>query len=149
MRMQIFLRLSLLHGFLVIACFSTPAAAHDPSGHAGHPAPADEAAMKAQHERMGRFHAAAATLSDAIIRSDVKAASEGALQLHESLEGHEKDVPHKNRARSKEFHGLYVELGKRTEKMTAAIRASDLPKAAAAYGQVLSVCAACHKKFRD
>ena len=50
---------------------------------------------------------------------------------------------------AKEFHALYVELGKRTEKMKASIRANDLSKAAVSYGQVLAVCASCHRKFRD
>ncbi len=33
--------------------------------------------------------------------------------------------------------------------MKASIRANDLSKAAVSYGQVLAVCASCHKKFRD
>ena len=105
--------------------------------------------MQAQHERMENFRRAAQTLYDAIIRNDSRMAVESTEQLRKSLEGHEKDVPHQNRQRAKEFHALYVELGKRTEKMNAAIRLNDLSKAAVSYGQVLAVCAACHKKFRD
>ncbi|MCL5966844.1 MAG: cytochrome c [Deltaproteobacteria bacterium] len=106
-------------------------------------------AMTAQHERMRHFKEAMELLPDAIIRGDAKTAGEGAEKLARSIQGHEKDVPHKNRARRKEFHGLYVELGKRTGNLRAAIRANDLPRAGAAYGKVLETCAACHRTFRD
>src|SRR3972149_6239454 len=74
---------------------------------------------------------------------------EGGEKLDRSLDGHEKDMPHKNRARVKEFHRLYVELGKRTGNLKAAIKADDLPRSAVAYGRILEICAACHRKFRD
>jgi len=135
--------------FLVSVSLGQPAIAHGPSGRDEHPASNNGAAMKAQHERMANFGNAAQTLSDAIIRNDSRMAVAGADQLQKSLEGHEKDVPHKNRKLAKEFHALYGELGKRTEKMKASIRANDLSKAAVSYGQVLSVCATCHKRFRD
>jgi cytochrome c556 len=139
----------LLVSILILACAWQPSNAHGPSGHGEHSAADDGAAMKAQHERMEKFRSAAQTLFDAIIRSDGKMAAEGAEQLQKSLAGHEKDAPHKNRQRAKEFHALYVDLGKRTEKMLASVRKNDFSKAAVSYGEVLSVCAACHKQFRD
>lgn len=108
-----------------------------------------EAAMESQHERMAQFRKAAGTISDGIILSSGKMVSEGAEIIEKSLEGHEKAIPHKNRSREKEFHGLFAELGKRTEKLKAAIRANDLPKSAVAFGRILETCAACHGKFRD
>ncbi|MDH3237495.1 MAG: hypothetical protein OEM42_09615 [Deltaproteobacteria bacterium] len=50
---------------------------------------------------------------------------------------------------AKEFQWLYAELGKRTEDLKAAVKESDLPKSAVAYGRGLEICATCHKKFRD
>jgi len=135
--------------FLVWVFPLQPATAHGPSGHDEHIATDSGAAMKAQHERMANFRNAAQTLCDAIVRNDSRMAVEGTVQLQKSLEGHEKDIPHKNRKLAKEFHALYTELGKRTERMKASIRSNDLSKAAASYGQVLAVCATCHKKFRD
>ena len=105
--------------------------------------------MKAQHERMANFKEAAEMLADAIIHNAPKLAHDGAEKLDRSLDGHEKDMPHKNRARVKEFHRLYVELGKRTGNLKAAIKADDLPRSAVAYGRILEICAACHRKFRD
>ena len=141
--------LSMLAISLIIASIPVNGYAHEPSGQHETTPDTREAAMQAQHERMENFRSAAQTLCDAIIRNDSRMTMEGTEQLRKSLEGHEKDVPHKNRQHAKEFHALYVELGKRTEKMKAAIRSNDLSKAAASYGQVLAVCAACHKKFRD
>ncbi|MGE5699833.1 MAG: hypothetical protein ACM31N_07200 [Deltaproteobacteria bacterium] len=134
---------------MILVCLGQPATAHGPSGHDEHVATDNGAAMKAQHERMINFRSAAQTLSDAIIRSDSRMAAAGADKLQKSLAGHEKDIPHKNRKLTKEFHALYVELGKRTEKMKASILANDLSEAAVSYGQVLSVCVSCHNKFRD
>ena len=108
-----------------------------------------EEAMKAQHERMANFKEAADILSDAIIHGSGKMVHEGAEKLEQSLKGHEQDMPHKNRSRAKEFHGLYRELGKRTENLKQAIREDNLPKAAVAYGRILETCASCHRKFRD
>ncbi|HJX15743.1 MAG TPA: hypothetical protein VJ386_08400 [Candidatus Deferrimicrobiaceae bacterium] len=88
-------------------------------------------------------------LSDAIIHNSLNLARDGAEKLARSLEGYERDVPHKNRSQSKEFHRLYDELGRRTEKLKAAIMASDLPRSAVAYGKILEVCASCHRKFLD
>jgi cytochrome c556 len=88
-------------------------------------------------------------ISDAIIRSDGKGAAEGAEKMALSIKGHEKDMPHKNRARAKEFHGLFLVLEKRTAALKAAILGNDIPKAGAAYGKVLETCASCHRKFRD
>ena len=44
-------------------------------------------------------------LSDAIIHNALKLAQEGAEKLDRSLEGHERDFPHKNRSHVKEFTG--------------------------------------------
>lgn len=142
-------KLFLLSIFLVLVFSWRPATARGPSGHDEHIATDNGAAMKAQHERMANFGSAAQTLLDAILRNDSRMAAAGTERLRTSLVGHEKDVPHKNRQRSKEYHALYVELGKRTEKMRASIRENDLSKAAVSYGQILSVCASCHKIFRD
>ena len=133
----------------VMLLFAAPAKPQGPSEHKGGGHAGTEETMKAQHERMSNFKEAADMLSNAIIHGAGKMALEGAEKLETSLQGHERDMPHKNRSRTKEFHGLYMELGKRTEKLKAAIQADDLPKAAVAYGRVLEICAACHKKFRD
>ncbi|MBK5095592.1 MAG: cytochrome c [Deltaproteobacteria bacterium] len=106
-------------------------------------------AMKAQHERMANFKEAADMISNAIIHSAPQLAHDGAEKLNRALEGHESSMPHKNRSHVKEFHRLFVELGKRTEKLKSAIKADDLPKSAVAYGRILEICATCHMKFRD
>jgi cytochrome c556 len=106
-------------------------------------------AMKAQHERMGNFKEATDMISNGIIHSAPHLAQEGAEKLDRSLTGHESDMPHKNSAQVKEFHQLYVELGKRTKQLKAAAKADELPKSAVAYGRILEVCATCHMKFRD
>jgi len=98
--------------------------------------------MKAQHERMANFEEAADMPSDGIIHNSLELARDGAEKIARSLEGHERDVPHKNRSQEKEFHRLYVELGKRTEKLKSAIKADDLPRSAVAYGKILEVRAA-------
>src|SRR4030066_782463 len=128
-----------LAGILFLA---VPATSHGPAEykegtHADH-----EVAMKTQHERMANFKEAAGMLSDAIIHNAPKLAQEGAEKLDRSLEGHERDFPHKNRSQVKEFHRLYVELGKRTEKLKSAIQADDPPRSAVAYGRILEICAA-------
>src|SRR4030067_1439335 len=105
--------------------------------------------MKAQHERMAIFKEAAEMVSNGIIYSVKNRAQDGAEKLGQSLEGHERDVSHKNRSHEKEFHRLYVELGKRTEKLKAAIQADDLPRSALAYGRILEICATRHRKFRE
>lgn len=142
---------SLLASALVVIVLSDPAPAHGPAPHkeAPHPPGGGENAMKAQHERMERFQEAARKLTEALILSDRKNADDAAALLARSLAGHENDVPHKNRSRSKEYHGLFVELGKRTETLRAGLSAGKLPKAAGSYGRVLEVCVSCHMKFRD
>lgn len=135
-----------LAGILFLA---VPATSHGPAEHKEKTHADHEVAMKTQHERMASFKEAAKMLADAIIHNAPKLARDGAEKLDRSLEGHEGDVPHKNRSRVKEFHRLYVELGKRTEKLKAAIRADDLPRSAVAYGRILEICATCHRKFRD
>lgn len=141
--------LPLLSVILFLGGFSSAGLGHEPSG--GHEAPHVDGnkAMEFQHRRMAAFRSAAMTLAEAIINNDAKKAQEGSAQLLASLEGHEKDVPHKNRHRAREFHGLYVVLGNKTRDMQSAIRAGDIPKTAAEYGKVLGVCAGCHRIFRD
>jgi len=147
--MTIFHRTLSIFAFAGILFFAAPAVCHGPAEHKEGPHAGSEEAMKAQHDRMANFKEAAGMLSDAIIHNAPKLAQEGAEKLDRSLEGHERDFPHKNRSHVKEFHRLYVELGKRTEKLKSAIKADDLPRSAVAYGRILEICAACHRKFRD
>jgi len=136
---------------LCVACLILPfsLSAHGPSENHKQAAHHDEEAMKAQHERMGNFLEAMQNLSEAIVLSNVKIARESAEKLVSSIKGHEKDAPHKNVAKAKEFHGLYVEIEKRAKGLQATLQAGDLPKSSTAYGRILEVCATCHGKFRD
>ncbi|MGZ8429431.1 MAG: hypothetical protein ACXW4S_08380 [Candidatus Deferrimicrobiaceae bacterium] len=138
-----------IFAFAGILFLAAPAVCHGPSAHKEEGHKMDAESMKAQHDRMANFKEAAGMLSDAIIHNAPKLAQEGAEKLDRSLEGHERDFPHKNRSQVKDFHRLYVELGKRTEKLKSAIQADDLPRSAVAYGRILEICAACHRKFRD
>ncbi|MBF8259424.1 MAG: cytochrome c class II [Actinobacteria bacterium] len=138
--------------FLVVATLAVgfPAAAHGPSGHqetatAAH----DEGAMKAQHGRMGKFEEAMVALGKAVIHGDKTDAGKHAGRLSEALRGSEKDVPHKNVSRIKEFQALYGEMKKRAAKLAADAGTGNLQKTSLAYGRVLEVCASCHAKFRD
>lgn len=138
--------------FLVVATLAIgfPAAADGPSGHhesatAAH----DEQAMKAQHERMGKFRAAMVALGEAVIHGNKAAAGEQASRLTDALRGHEKDIPHKNVSRAREFQAFYGELRKRTAELAADAGTGNLQKTSLAYGRVLEVCASCHAKFRD
>jgi len=138
--------------FLVVAtlAFGFPAAAHEPSGHHESATAAQhEDAMKAQHERMGNFRAAMVALGEAVIHGNKTGAGEQATRLTEALKGHEKDVPHKNVSRTREFQAFYGELKKRTAKLGADAKTGNLRKTSLAYGKVLEVCASCHAKFRD
>jgi len=136
-------------GVAAMLWIAVPAASHGPGAHSKPPMEMSGDAMKAQHERMVHFKEAAEMLSDAIIHNMMKMAHEGAEKLDQSLQGHERDIPHKNRTGLKEFRALYLELDTRTEKLKAAIQADNLPKAAVAYGRILETCATCHGKFRD
>ena len=137
---------------LVVASlsFGIPAAAHGPSGHHG-PATAaqDEDSMKAQHARMGNFEEAMAALGKAVFHGDKTGAGKQASRLTEALGGHEKDVPHKNVSRIKEFQAFYGEMMKRSAKLAADAGTGNLQKTALSYGRVLEICASCHAKFRD
>jgi hypothetical protein len=138
--------------FLVVAILSIglPVAAHGPSGHHETATAAqDEEAMKTQHERMGNFEEAMVALGKAVIHGDKTDARKHASRLTEALGGHEKDVPHKNVSRIKEFQVFYGEMKKRTAKLAADAGTGNLQKTALAYGRVLEVCASCHAKFRD
>lgn len=127
-----------------------PAAAHGPAGHHGPAMGAqDEEAMKAQHERMGNFEEAMVSLGKAVILADKPGAGKYAVRLSEALKGHEKDVPHKNVSRIREFQAHYGELQKRTAALAGAARTGDLQKTALSYGRVLEACVSCHAKFRD
>src|SRR3990170_2586627 len=118
-----------LAGILFLA---VPATSHGPAEHKEGTHADHEVAMKSQHERMANFKEAAGMLSEGIIHNAPKLAQEGAEKLDRSLEGHEGDVPHKDRSRVKEFHRLYVELGKGGEKRNAASHAPPPPRAAVA-----------------
>ena len=138
--------------FLVVASLAIgfPAAAHGPSGHHDTAMPAqDEDAMKAQHARMGNFEEAMVALGKALILGDKPGAEKQASRLTEALGGHEKDIPHKNASRIKEFQAFYGELMKRAAKLADDAGTGNLQKTALSYGRVLEVCASCHAKFRD
>jgi len=127
-----------------------PAAAHGPTGHhesatAAH----DEEAMKAQHERMENFEEAMVALGNAVIHGDKTDAAKHAGRLAEALAGYEKDVPHKNFPRIKDFKGYYAELKNRIDRLSGETRSGGIPEIAGAYGRVLETCASCHAKFRD
>jgi cytochrome c556 len=137
---------------LVVASLAIgfPAAVHGASDHHGTATAAqDEQAMKAQHERMGKFRAAMVALGEAVIDGNKTAAGEHANRLTEALRGHEKDVPHKNVSRTKEYKAYYGELQKRTSRLAEDAKTGNLQKTSQAYGRVLEVCASCHATFRD
>ncbi len=138
--------------FLVVASLTTgfPAAAHGTSGHHETATAAQgEDAMKAQHARMGNFEEAMVALGKAVIHGDKTGAGKHASRLTEALGGNEKDVPHNNVSRIKEFQAFYGEMKKRAVKLAADAGTGNLQKTALAYGRVLEVCASCHAKFRD
>jgi cytochrome c556 len=138
--------------FLVVASLAMgfPAAAHGPSGHRETTTAAqDEEAMKAQHARMRNFEEAMVALGKAVIHADKSGAGKHASQVTEALRGHEKDVPHKNVSRIKEFQAFFKELKGRAEILAADAGTGNLQKTSLAYGRVLEVCVSCHAKFRD
>lgn len=138
--------------FLVVASLSIgfPAAAHGPSGHhESATAAQDEEAMKAQHERMGKFEEAMVALDIAVIHGNKADAGKYASRLTEALQGYEKDVPHKNVSRIKEFRVFYGEMKTRAAKLAADAGTGNLQKTSLAYSRVLEVCTSCHAKFRD
>jgi Cytochrome C''. len=138
--------------FLVVATLSIglPVAAHGPSGHHETASEAqDEEAMKVQHARMRNFEEAMVALGKAVTHGDKSDAGKHASRLTETLGGHEKDVPHKNVSRIKEFQAFYGEMKKRTAKLVADAGTGNLQKTSLAYGRVLEVCVSCHAKFRD
>lgn len=138
--------------FLVVASLTIgfPAAAHGPSGHRETTtATQDEEAMKAQHARMGNFEEAMTALGKAVIHGDKTDAGKHAARLTEALGGYEKDVPHKNVSRIKEFHAFYGEMKKRAVKLVADAKTGNLQKTSLSYGRVLEACVSCHVKFRD
>ena len=138
--------------FLVVASLAIgcPAAAHGPSVQQDTAtAERDEKAMKAQHERMKNFEEAMTALGKAMIHEDKSDVEKHARQLTETLVGHEKDVPHKNVSRIREFQASYEEFRKRTAKLAADAGTGNLQKASLSYGRVLEACVSCHAKFRD
>jgi hypothetical protein len=66
-----------------------------------------------------------------------------ARRLTETLSGHEKDIPHKNVSRVKEFQAFYGEMKKRAALLAADAGAGNLQKTSLSYGRVLEVCASC------
>lgn len=127
-----------------------PASAHGPSGHhETKMAAQDEEAMKAQHARMRNFEEAMVALGKALIHADKPGAGKYADQLTEALRGHEKDVPHKNVSRVKEFQAFFRELKGRAGILAADAGTGNLQKTSLAYGRVLEACVSCHAKFRD
>jgi cytochrome c556 len=138
--------------FLVVASLAIgfPAAAHRPSGHHETVTAAqNEDAMKTQHERMRNFEEAMVALGKAVIHGEKTDAGKHASRLTEALRDHEKDVPHKNVSRIKEFQALYGEMKKRAVKLAADAGTGNLQNTSLSYGRVLEVCTSCHAKFRD
>jgi len=138
--------------FLLVASLAIgfPAAAHGPSGHhETSTTTQDEVTMKAQHERMGNFEETMVALGKAVIHGDKPGAGKHASRLAEALRGHEKDVPHKNVSRIKEFQALYGEMKKRAVKLATDAGTGNLQNTSLSYGRVLEVCTSCHAKFRD
>ena len=138
--------------FLVVASLAIgfPAAAHGPSvHHETATASQIEEAMKTQHERMGNFEEAMVALGKAVIHGDKSDARKHASRLTEAIRGHEKDVPHKNVSRIKEFQAFYGEMKKRTAKLAADAGTGNLQNTSLSYGRVLEVCTSCHAKFKD
>jgi len=88
-------------------------------------------------------------LGKAVIHGDKTDAGKNADRLAEALGGIEKDVPHKNISRIKDFQVLYGEMKKRVAKLAADAGTGNLQKASLSYGRVLEVCVSCHAKFRD
>jgi len=142
-------RYSKIFFFVLSLAIVLPAAAHGPSGHHDTATATQEEAMKAQHERMRSFKAAMSSLLEAIVDGNGSLARENASRLMETIVGYEKDAPHKNIARIKEFKGFYAELKKRIDRLSEETRSGVIPKTAAAYGRVLETCTSCHAKFRD
>ncbi|MCR4308894.1 MAG: cytochrome c [Deltaproteobacteria bacterium] len=105
--------------------------------------------MKAQHERMGNFKAAMVALGEAVIHGNKTDAGKHASRLSEALRGYEKDIPHKNVSRIKEFQALYGETKKRVTRLAADADTGNLQKVALSYGRVLEACVSCHKQYRD
>jgi len=138
--------------FLVVASLAIgfPAAAHGPSVHQEHATAArDENAMKAQHQRMGNFEEAMVALGKSVIHGDKSDAEKHAGRLTDALGGHEKDVPHKNVSRIKEFQAFFGEMKKRAAKLAADAGTGNLQNTSLSYGRVLEACVSCHAKFRD
>jgi hypothetical protein len=138
--------------FIVVASLAIgfPAAAHGPSGHHETATASQiEEAMKTQHERMGNFEEAMVALGKAVIHGDKTDAGKYASRLTEALSGHEKDVPHKNVSRIKEFQAFYGEMKKRTAKLVVDAGTGNLQNTSLSYGRVLEVCTSCHAKFKD
>ena len=136
--------------FLVFLAIGPPTYAHGPADHHDNSmAMADGQTMQAQHERMGKFKAAMSSLLEAVIDGNSSGARDQSARLMETLSGYEKDVPHKNAARIKEFKGFYAELKKRIDTLSGETRSGGTPKTAVAFGRVLESCAACHSRFRD
>ena len=90
-----------------------------------------------------------ALLGKAVIHGDKADAGKHAGRLTEALQGYEKDVPHKNVSRIKEFQALYGEMKKRTANLATDAGTGNLQKTSLSYGRVLDVCVSCHAKFRD
>ncbi len=105
--------------------------------------------MKAQHGRMAAFRSGMRTLREEIGKGSAKTAAEHVSLLLRAMDGYENDVPHKNASRIGEYRRLYAELGRSARKLELVLQANDLKRANAAYGKVLQICAACHRKFRD
>jgi cytochrome c556 len=98
---------------------------------------------------MRNFEEAMVALGKAVIHGDKTNAGKHASRLTEALRGHEKDVPHKNLSRVKDFQASFKEMRGRAETLAADAGTGNLQKTSLAYGRVLEECVSCHAKFRD
>lgn len=102
--------------------------------------------LKAHLEQNGILRSALIALGEAVIHGNKRD-----KKTSETVDGAsrtiDKDVPHKNTARIKEFKGLYAELKKRIDRLSGVTRSGGIPKIAAVYGRGLEICAACHGRF--
>ena len=135
---------------LVSLAIGPPIYAHGPTEHYDRAiAMVDEQTMKAQHARMGIFKVALSSLLEAVVDGNASGARDQAARLTKTMEGYEKDVPHKNIEQIKEFKGFYAELNKRIDRLLGETRSGSIPKISVAFGRILETCAACHSRFRD
>lgn len=113
-----------------------------------HSYPAHEPRIFRQRRR-GNFEEAMVALGKAVIQGNKTDAGEQANRSAEALRGHEKDVPHKNVSRIKEFQAFYGEMKRRAVKLAADAGTGNMQKTSLSYGRTLEAWVSCHKRCRD